>query len=122
MTYPVKEATYKHTPRFIDRMKDEENEVNTPYKQSDFDPVEPLVSNMIRKSLNRDDGGAVDNSYTPDPPEAPSNINPNPNDMLQPIAREAMAEGETPEWKVKQNYQNSFGRRSGSHRRGGRVG
>ena len=38
MAYPEKGATYKHEPKFIDRMKDEENDDNTPFEQSDFEP------------------------------------------------------------------------------------
>ena len=33
MTYPERRATYKHEPKFIDRMKAEENEKPTPFEQ-----------------------------------------------------------------------------------------
>jgi hypothetical protein len=33
MTYPVPEASYKHTPKFIDRMKEAEAKEHRPYQQ-----------------------------------------------------------------------------------------
>lgn len=53
MTYPVSGATYKHTPKFIDRMKDEEGVKSTPFKQSDIDPVEPLVDDAMQAALRK---------------------------------------------------------------------
>jgi hypothetical protein len=33
MTYPVPEASYKHAPKFIDRMKEAEAKEHRPYQQ-----------------------------------------------------------------------------------------
>ncbi len=32
MSYPEKGATYRHEPKFLDRMKDEERKSSTPYR------------------------------------------------------------------------------------------
>lgn len=35
MSYPEKGATYKHKPKFVDRMKKAENEKPEPFKQGE---------------------------------------------------------------------------------------
>lgn len=98
MAYPVDGASYKNTPKFIDRMKSEEGKKSGPYTQS------------------RDDGGPVDKASTDDKQWTPPT-----NDMMDPVSKEGMEAGENPEWKVQQNYQSAFHRRAGTHSRGGKV-
>jgi hypothetical protein len=61
MAYPISGADYKHNPKFIDRMKEGEDKTITPYKQSDFDPVEPLVSSAMQAALRKIETSKEDN-------------------------------------------------------------
>ena len=53
MAYPLSGVTYKHTPKFVNRMKDDEGVVNTPFKQTEEDPGEPLVSSAMQAALKK---------------------------------------------------------------------
>ena len=35
MKYPIPDVSYKHTPKFVDRMKESEKEKPRPYTQAD---------------------------------------------------------------------------------------
>ena len=37
MNHPQRDATYKHTPKWVDRMKEEEKENHTPFRQEDVE-------------------------------------------------------------------------------------
>lgn len=56
MKYPIDGVTYKHTPKFVDRMKDDEGKINTPFRQEEEDngdPVGPLVTTALKAALNK---------------------------------------------------------------------
>lgn len=48
MAYPQDGATYKHTPKFIDRMKADEGKTITPYVQHDLDRDYRMAGDVVK--------------------------------------------------------------------------
>jgi hypothetical protein len=51
MAYPQQGATYKHTPKFIDRMKKDEGIKSTPYVQPDLDRIDQMAGDILKGNL-----------------------------------------------------------------------